>query len=300
MGRDFFETYAPAKAAFKEADEALGYALSNVIFEGPEDELTKTAVTQPAILVTSIAIYRSFIEETGRTLAPAFFAGHSLGEYTALVAAGALELGDAVRLVAKRGALMQQAVPVGHGAMAAIIGLDFEAVSAICRDSEQGGVVSPANVNAPTQIVISGDKGAVERASALAKERGAGKVIPLKVSAPFHCSLMRSVADKLQEEFRKVSWNAPSSPIAANVDATFISSAAGVRDALYRQTYSPVLWTNGVDAMVSAGVDTFVEFGPGNVLSGLVRRTSKTAKTASVSKTSDIAKAIEAIDGAGR
>lgn len=292
MGRDFFDSYAVSKDAFNEADEALGFSLSNIIFEGPEDELVKTAITQPAILTASIAIMRAFVQELGKPLAPAYYAGHSLGEYTALVASGVLSLGDAVKLVHKRGALMQQAVPVGKGAMSAILGLDKKAIESVCAEAAQGEVVSAANVNAPTQIVISGDTAAVERAGALAKERGASKVIPLKVSAPFHCALMRPVADKLRAEFPNMTWSEPQTPITANVDATFLKSVGSIQQALYDQTYSPVLWSEGVEAMAASGVDTFIEFGPGNVLSGLIKRIAKGSKTAAVGKTADMAKAM--------
>ena len=297
MGRDFYDAYAVSKAAFKEADQALGFSLSNIVFEGPEDELVKTAITQPAILTASIAVLRAFAEEYGKPLAPAYYAGHSLGEYTALVASEVLSLGDAVRLVHKRGELMQQAVPMGKGAMSAILGLDKDAIRSVCGEACCGDVVSAANVNAPTQIVISGSKEAVERAGNLAKERGASKVIPLKVSAPFHCELMRSVADKLREEFSKMTWSAPKVPIAANVDASFLGTVEAIQQALYDQTYSPVLWSDGVTAMANAGVDTFVEFGPGNVLSGLVKRIVKGSKTAAVGKTSDMEKAIALLGG---
>ena len=295
MGADFRDAYGVSKAAFEAADEALGYALSKIIFEGPEEELTKTANTQPAILVTSIAVMRAAEQEFGTAFKPAFFAGHSLGEYTALVAGGALSLGDAVRLVHKRGALMQDAVPLGQGAMAAVMGLDMDTLRSVCGEACCGQVASPANVNAPSQIVISGDAAAVERAGVLAKEKGASKVIPLKVSAPFHCDLMRPVADKLKAEFGAVSWHKPAVPIVANVDALPKDSADSIQKALYEQTYSPVLWSNGVEAMVAAGVTLFVEFGPGSVLSGLIKRIAKGTKAVSAGKVADLEKALAAI-----
>lgn len=297
MGRDFFDAYPVAKAAFREADEALGYSLSNIIFEGPEDELVKTAITQPAILTCSIAVLRAAEVDFGRPFTPLFYAGHSLGEYTALVASGVLSLGDAVRLVHKRGTLMQQAVPIGKGAMAAILGLDIDGIKSVCAEACCGEIASAANVNAPTQIVISGSTAAIERAGNLAKERGASKVIPLKVSAPFHCELMRPVADKLREEFPKLTWHEPRTPIVANVDASFLKTVDSIQQALYDQTYSPVLWANGVAAMAEAGTDLFVEFGPGNVLSGLIKRIAKGKKTVTVSKTADIPKALDMIKG---
>lgn len=299
MGRDFHDSYAVSKAAFREADEALGFSLSNIIFEGPEDELVKTAITQPAILTTSIAILRAAEQEFGKRFAPAFYAGHSLGEYTALVASGVLSLGDAVKLVHKRGTLMQQAVPLGKGAMAAILGLDHDAIKEVCAQACCGEVASAANVNAPTQIVISGSTAAVERAGDIAKERGASKVIPLKVSAPFHCELMRPVADKLRDEFPKLTWRTPQTPITANVDARALNTVEAIQQALYDQTYSPVLWSDGVLAMANAGVDVFAEFGPGNVLSGLIKRIAKGTKTAAVGKTVDIPKALELLRGEG-
>lgn len=292
MGRDFYDACEESRAVFDEADEALGFSLSGVIFDGPEDELVKTAITQPAILTTSVAVLRALEKELGKPLAPAFLAGHSLGEYTALVAAGVLSLADAVRLVHKRGALMQEAVPIGTGAMSALLGLDLSEVRAICGEAAQGQVCSPANVNAPTQIVISGEAQAIERAGVLAKERGASKVIPLKVSAPFHCALMRPVADKLREEFSSIHWSAPKSPVIANVDASSLVNVEQIQDAIYAQTFSPVLWADGALAMEAAGVELFMELGPGNVLSGLIKRICKGKKTCSTNKTEDIAKTL--------
>ncbi len=299
MGKDFYDAYAESRAAFDEADEALGCSLSGVVFDGPEDELVKTAITQPAILVASIAVLRAVEKEFGKPLAPAFLAGHSLGEYTALVASGVLSLGDAVKLVHKRGALMQEAVPLGVGAMSALLGLDFDAVKAVCDEAAQGQVCSPANVNAPTQIVISGEAPAVERAGNLAKERGASKVIPLKVSAPFHCALMRPVADKLKAEFSSLSWHDAKAPVVANVDSKPRTAVGEIQDAIYAQTYSPVLWADGALAMEASGVDTFLEFGPGSVLSGLIKRICKGKKTNSTSKVEEIGKVLELLSGPG-
>lgn len=298
MGKDFYDRYDVSKAAFQEADDALGFSLSDIVFNGPDEELVRTAVTQPAILVTSIAVMRAAEDERGKPFAPVFYAGHSLGEYTALVASGVLSLGDAVKLVHKRGEWMQEAVPQGQGAMSALLGLDMDAVRDICWEGCQGGVCSPANTNAPTQIVISGDAEAVERTGALAKERGAMKVIPLKVSAPFHCDLMRPVADKLKEAFRSVTWNDPVVPIVANVDSSKLTTVDAIQRALYDQTFSPVLWADGVIAMDASGVDLFVEFGPGNVLSGLIKRIAKGKKTVSTSKVEDLPKTLELIGGA--
>jgi [acyl-carrier-protein] S-malonyltransferase len=300
MGRDFYDNYEVSRDAFGEADEALGFSLSGIIFGGPDDELVRTANTQPAILVTSIAILRAVESEFGRPFNPQFCAGHSLGEYTALVLSGVLSLGDAAYLVHRRGALMQDAVPLGRGAMSAILGLDIDAVSSICEEARAGEICSPANVNAPSQIVISGDASAVGRAGKLALARGASKVIPLKVSAPFHCDLLRSVADKLKLEFESRSWSEPKIPIIANVDASPKNSVDSIRSALYDQTYSPVLWSAGVTAMAEAGIGAFLEFGPGNVLSGLIKRIAKGVKTASVSKVSDISRISQILEGAAQ
>ena len=288
MGKDFYDGFAVSRSVFEQADEALGFSLSDIIFNGPEEELVKTAVTQPAILTVSIAVMRAIEGEFGMSFVPLFCAGHSLGEYTALVASGVLSLKDAVKLVGKRGALMQEAVPLGRGAMSAVLGLDLETVREICMEAAQGEVCSPANSNAPSQIVISGDKGAVERAEVIAKERGASKLIPLKVSAPFHCELMRPVADSLKAEFGAISWHKPKYPIVANVSAAMLNDTDAIREALYAQTFSPVLWTEGVLAMERAGADTFVELGPGNVLTGLIKRICKGKRTLSVSKVEDM------------
>jgi [acyl-carrier-protein] S-malonyltransferase len=297
MGRDFYDKYEASRSAFAEADDALGFHLSEIIFDGPDDELVKTAVTQPAILAASIAALRAVEAELERPLAPCCYAGHSLGEYTALAASGALSLGDAVILVHRRGALMQEAVPLGSGAMSAILGLDMDTVRSICDESGQGEICVPANVNAPNQIVISGDAGAVKRAGIAAKERGAAKIIPLKVSAPFHCARMRPAADRLRDEFAALSWKAPSAPIIANVDASPKRSIDSIRTALYEQTYSPVLWSDGVTAMSNAGVGLFVEIGPGSVLTGLIKRIVKGVKTVSVSGVGDIKTAVNFLGG---
>lgn len=299
MGKDFYDGYASSRAVFDEADDALGFSLSGVIFNGPDDELVKTAFTQPAILTASVAVLRAVEDVLDGPLCPAFLAGHSLGEYTALVVSGTLSLGDAVKLVHKRGALMQEAVPFGEGAMSALLGLDLGAVREICDEASQGQVCSPANVNAPTQIVISGEAPAVERAGVLAKERGASKVIPLKVSAPFHCALMRPVADKLRAEFGGLAWHEPKIPVIANVDASPLRSVTAIQEAIYAQTYSSVMWADGVLAMEGGGVDAFLEMGPGNVLSGLIKRICKGKKTSPTGKVSDIPKTIEILNEFG-
>ena len=298
MGRGFYEDFDVCRGVFDEADDALGFRLSKIIFEGPDGELVKTAIAQPAILAVSIAILRAVEHEWGRQTDPAFYAGHSLGEYTALAASGALTLKDAVRLVHRRGTLMQEAVPLGAGAMSAIMGLGMEAIGVICSEASEGEVCGPANFNSPGQIVISGAAGAVARAGELSKTRGASRVIPLKVSAPFHCALMRPVADKLEEEFESCEWSAPKAPIMANADASPKMSAEEIRSALYEQTYKPVLWADGVLAMKERGAERFAEFGPGNVLSGLIKRTAKGVEAISANKTADIARALEFLERA--
>lgn len=300
MGREFFDAYDVSRDAFAEADDALGFKLSDTIFSGTEEELKQTATTQPAILTTSIAIYRALKQELGDAFSPACFAGHSLGEYTALAASGVLSLADAVRLVRKRGELMQSAVPSGKGAMAAIMGVDRATIDAICSEAAQGEVVIAANINSPVQIVISGDAPAVARASAIAKERASAKVVPLNVSAPFHCSLMKETADKLLTEFERYTWHDASAPIVSNVDAKLRTSAADIKRALFEQTYSPVQWVDEIAAMQSNGVGAFIEMGPGSVLIGLIKRIAKGVPTASLNKTSDIAKIAELTGGAAK
>lgn len=299
MGRELASESAEAREVFAEADDALGIALTKLIFDGPEDELHKTEFAQPAILATSIAVLRAYEARYG-AIAPAFMAGHSLGEYTALCAAGSISLADAVRLVRRRGALMQDAVPLGKGAMSAVLGMELDAVRSVCADVvREGEILAPANVNSPKQIVISGDADAVARAGAEAKARGAKKVVPLNVSAPFHCELMRPVADELKAEFARVEWRDPSTPIAANVGRV-VRTAAEARDALYEQTYSPVLWSDDVLEMSGAGVGAFVEFGPGSVLSGLIKRIAKGAAAASVGSAEEMERAHALIGGDGK
>lgn len=297
MGRDFYESYPSARKVFEEADSALGFALSEIIFSGPEDELKKTALTQPAILTVSLAILAALRSDKGISLSPAFVAGHSLGEYTALAAAGAISVADAVRLVHLRGSKMQEAVPLGKGAMVAVLGLDVDVVRDICSRACSHGVCEMANYNAPGQIVISGEASAVDVAAQMAKEAGASKVIPLKVSAPFHCSLMRPVADALREAFGSVSWSAPSFPLVSNVDAQPRRDIEDIKGRLLEQTYSPVLWLDSVKTMVDAGVQRFVEIGPGNVLTGLVKRCVKGVKGISLSKVQDLDGLLDFIGG---
>jgi [acyl-carrier-protein] S-malonyltransferase len=270
MGRALNDAFAEAKAVFAEADDALGYPLSKICFEGPEAELTLTANAQPAILATSVAALRVLAARSA--VRPIAVAGHSLGEYSALVAAGALRLADALRVVHMRGKFMQDAVPAGVGAMAAILGLTADDVAAVCREAAGAEVVSPANLNGGGQVVIAGHKGAVDRACAAAKSRGAKRAIPLAVSAPFHCALMQPAAERLAAELARVEVKSPEVPVVSNVEATPNQDAARVKDLLARQVTAPVRWEESVQCMVRLGVDSIVEVGAGNVLGGLVRR----------------------------
>jgi [acyl-carrier-protein] S-malonyltransferase len=270
MGRALYEAHALAKGVFDEADAALGFGLGKLCFEGPEAELTLTANAQPAILTTSIAALRVLQAETG--LAPTVVAGHSLGEYSALVAAGALALGDAVRLVRLRGRFMQEAVPAGVGAMAAIIGLGVAEVAAACAEAARGEVVSAANLNGGGQVVIAGHKGAVDRACVAAKARGAKLAKLLAVSAPFHCGLMQPAADRLARELAKVSFETPRIPVVTNVEAAANTNAARIPELLTRQVTASVRWEESVQAIAALGVTSAIEVGAGAVLAGLVKR----------------------------
>ena len=269
MGQALADAFPIAAATFAEADAALGESLSDLIFNGPAERLTLTENTQPAILTMSVAVWRVLHE---RGLSPAFVAGHSLGEYSAHVAAGTLAFADAVRLVRNRGRYMQEAVPVGQGAMAAILGLDEAGVTQACLDAAQGEVVSPANLNGPGQIVIAGSAAAVARASERAKALGAKRVIPLQVSAPFHCALMKPAEERLAPELRAAAAHDPRVPVVANVDAEPKRTAAAAIDALIRQVSSPVRWENVIQRLASEGVTRYVEVGPGKVLSGMVKK----------------------------
>ena len=270
MGRALHDNFPEARAVFAEVDDVLGYPLSKLCFEGPEAELTLTANAQPAILATSVAALRVLAARSD--VRPRVVAGHSLGEYSALVAAGALSLADAARLVRMRGEFMQDAVPAGVGAMAAILGLSAEDVAAVCRDAAGDEVVSPANLNGGGQVVIAGHKQAVDRACVAAKARGAKRAIPLTVSAPFHCALMQPAAERLAPELERVTVKNPEVPVVSNVEAVPNQEAARVRDLLARQVTAPVRWEESVQCLAGLGVDTVVEIGAGNVLGGLVRR----------------------------
>ena len=268
MGRALADAFPEARAVFDEADAALP-GLTRIIFEGPEDQLTLTENTQPAILTVSTAACRVL---QARGIAPSFVAGHSLGEYSANVAAGTISFADAVRIVRRRGQYMQEAVPVGQGAMAAILGLDADRVRQACEEAAQGDVVSPANVNGAGQVVIAGAKDAVHRAAERARALGAKRAIPLPVSAPFHCALMKPAEARLAPELRALQARDPRVPVVANVDAEPKHGARAAIDALVRQVSSPVLWEDVVRRLAREGVTTYVEVGPGTVLSGLVRK----------------------------
>jgi len=269
MGRHVAETFSQARDVFRESDEVLGFSLSSLCFEGPEEKLRLTEMTQPAILVTSIACERVL---RFKGLAPAWVAGHSLGEYSALVSAGSLRLSDALRLVRRRGCFMQEAVPVGQGAMAAILGLPPEAVESLCREEARGEVLAAANYNSPEQTVIAGTATAVERAVQAAPGRGAKRAIPLPVSAPFHCELMAPARERLRPDLESTQFRDLNCPLVSNVDARPVTSGTRARENLIRQITAPVLWEASLREMAAAGVRCFVEVGPGRVLSGLLRR----------------------------
>jgi [acyl-carrier-protein] S-malonyltransferase len=272
MGKDLAAMYPVAQETFDEADAALGFKLSQMCFEGPEDQLKMTEITQPAILTVSVAAWR-VLQSKGIT--PQYAAGHSLGEYSAHVAAGTLEFRDAVRAVNKRGKYMQEAVPAGVGAMAAILMLPVEDVRAVCEEAAQGEVCQAANMNSPAQTVISGNKAAVERAAELAKKRGAKRAVMLPVSAPFHCALMQPAQDKLGADLNALEFRNPEIPVLCNVDVELVSTADAARDTLTRQVTGAVQWEASMRKLVSLGVKTFVEVGPGAVLCGLLRQIDK-------------------------
>jgi [acyl-carrier-protein] S-malonyltransferase len=279
MGKDLADKFAVARQVFEEADDALGFAISRLCFDGPAEELQLTENTQPAILTVSVAAFRA-VQEAG-VAAPAFVAGHSLGEYSALVASGALSLSDAVRTVRARGRYMQEAVPVGTGAMAAVIGADLDAIQRICAEARQDQVCSIANFNAPNQTVIAGNTEAVDRAVELLSGV-ARKVVKLKVSAPFHCALMKPAQDRLAVDLEGLNFSEPAMPVITNVDARATTAPDELRDALVRQVSAPVRWVESMQLLVEQGVDTFIEAGPGKVLSGLMRQISRDVKMLNV------------------
>lgn len=288
MGQDLAENFPVARLVFEEANDALSFDLANLCFTGPEENLKLTANTQPAILATSIAALRVVQAESG--LVPQYVAGHSLGEYSALVCAQGMDFADALRTVRKRGAFMQEAVPVGVGAMAALIGLDVAAVEAVCSEAAQGEIVAPANFNSPGQIVIAGHADAVGRAVQLARESGAKRALPLPVSAPFHCPLMVPAGEQLREVLADVSVSTPNVPVVTNVQAAPNQDESRIRDLLVSQVSAPVRWQESVEKMAGLGVDRFVEIGPGKVLSGLVKRITKEATAQNVEDTGSLRK----------
>ena len=296
MGKELAGKYPAARQAFEEADDALGFSLSQLCFEGPEDQLRLTENTQPAILTVSVATWRVL---TDNGVQPAWVAGHSLGEYSAYVAAGTLSFADAVRTVRNRGRYMQEAVPVGVGAMAAILGMEVEKVQQICMDAAQGEVCEPANMNSPEQVVISGNKGAVERSVALATERGAKKAVLLPVSAPFHCSLMQPAQERLAADLKALQMQSPSVPVMCNVDAALVETADASRDALVRQVTGAVRWDECVRGLIASGAETFVEVGPGKVLWGLMRQIDRGKTSWQTSDDAALQKALAGLSAAG-
>jgi [acyl-carrier-protein] S-malonyltransferase len=295
MGKALADAYTASREVFAEVDAALGEKLSRLVFEGPEAQLTLTANAQPALLATSMAALRALETEAGLDVArdAAFVAGHSLGEYSALCAAGALSIADAARLLRIRGQAMQKAVPAGEGAMAAILGLDFDAVSNIAMQAASdlyltGAICEAANDNAGGQIVISGTKAAVERAMLLAKEKGAKRALPLPVSAPFHCSLMQPAADVMAEALSRVQIRTPRAPLVANVSATALTDPRAIRESLVAQVTGAVRWRESISYIASQGVTRFVEIGAGRVLAGLIKRIVEGASVASVGTPADV------------
>jgi [acyl-carrier-protein] S-malonyltransferase len=297
MGRDLWEKFPVARKVFEAADAALGFAISKLCFDGPAAELQLTANTQPAILTVSVAAVAVLRAEG---VHPDLVAGHSLGEYSALVAAGALSLADAVQLVHKRGQYMQEAVPVGQGAMAVILGLDSGAVEEICREAARGEVVSPANLNSPGQVVIAGSAAAVARAAEMAKGRGAKRALTLNVSAPFHCALMKPAQDRLSVDLNAAHVEDPQVPLVNNVNAQVVTSASEVREGLKQQVTAPVRWEESIRRLRAEGVELFVEVGPGKVLSGLVRQIDRAAACLRVEDSATLSEVTASMAPGGR
>lgn len=291
MLADLAAAYPIVEETFAEASSALGYDLWQLVQQGPAEELNKTWQTQPALLAASVAIWRVWQQQNGTQ--PVLMAGHSLGEYSALVCAGVLDFKQAISLVELRGKLMQEAVPAGTGAMYAIIGLDNDAIAKACEESAQGQVVSPVNFNSPGQVVIAGNKEAVERAGAACKAAGAKRALPLPVSVPSHCALMKPAADKLAIALENVAFSAPQYLVVNNVDVKVETSPESIRSALVRQLYSPVRWTESVEFMAAQGVEQLVEVGPGKVLTGLTKRIVDTLTAAAVNDTASLTAALE-------
>ena len=297
MGKDLAEKYPAARQVFEEADAALSFALSELCFNGPAEQLQLTENTQPAILAVSIAALRAAAAEGFPE--PDFVAGHSLGEYSALVAAGALSLTDAVRTVRARGRYMQEAVPVGTGAMAAILGADLDLVISACDEAAEGEVCSAANVNSPQQVVIAGDSAAIDRAIVLLKERGARRVKKLRVSAPFHCALMDPARERLAADLQGIHFGDLTTPLVTNADAKVVRSGAEARDALVRQVSQPVRWLESVEFLISEGVQSFIEIGPGKVLSALVRQIDRDLRCVNIEDEASLRATREALGASG-
>jgi len=295
MGKELAEKYPAARAVFAEADKALGFSISKICFEGTEDDLKLTANTQPAILTVSVAVHRVLAE---KGLAPDFVAGHSLGEYSALVAAGSLQFADAVVLVRKRGTYMQDAVPAGVGAMAAIMGLSPAVVADACKRAAEGEICSAANLNSPEQTVISGHAAAVKRAVEIASQLGAKRAVMLPVSAPFHSALMTPAQQKLAQDLHKTEFGPLHPPLVTNVDADTIETGAEAREALIRQVTAPVRWEESVRTLIDEGVNTFVEVGPGRVLTGLLRQIERSVAALNVEDEKSLAATLEKITAA--
>ena len=294
MGKELFDKCPIARRTFEEADDALGYKLSQVCFEGPAAQLRLTEITQPAILTLSIAALRVL---EGCVPKPSFVAGHSLGEYSAHVASGTMTFADAVRTVSKRGKYMQEAVPVGVGAMAAILGMELEKVAAVCQDAAQGEVCAPANINSPEQIVISGNTAAVERGTKLADQRGAKRAKILPVSAPFHCALMQPAQDRLEADLNNLHMREPVYPVVCNVEASLVSDELRARETLVAQVTGAVKWEQSMRLLIESGAETFVEIGPGKVLCGLMRQIDRSKTCLNVADEASLAKALEQIGG---
>jgi len=295
MGKELAEKYPAARAIFDDADKALGFSISKICFEGTEEDLKLTANTQPAILAVSIAALRALSE---KRIGADFVAGHSLGEYSALVAAGSLNFADAVRLVHKRGKYMQEAVPAGQGAMAAVLGLSPAVVADACKRAAEGGVCSAANLNSPEQTVISGDAAAVKRAVEIASQLGAKRAVMLPVSAPFHSALMLPAQEKLEKDLRTISFADPHVPVVTNVDADTIGTGDEAREALIRQVSMPVRWEESMRLLLDEGVTTFVEVGPGKVLTGLMRQIERSVTTLNIEDEKSLQATVERIAAA--
>lgn len=293
MGKDLFDNFAAAREVFEAADDALGFSLSEMCFSGDDADLQLTANTQPAILTTSIAAYVAAREEG--LPEPDYVAGHSLGEYSALVAAGVINFASAVKTVRNRGTYMQEAVPVGVGAMAAIIGLDVASVKAGCQEAAQGQICSPANINSPSQVVIAGNVEAIDRACEILKDKGAKRAIKLNVSAPFHCALMMPAQNRLASDLKSLDYEDFTVPIFHNVDAVENRIPASVSEKLTLQVSSPVRWLHTIENMASNGVEKFIEIGPGKVLTGLVRQINRDAVFANIENTESLRNNLESL-----